>query len=257
MSDPGIAGVSNLSTRAAVFGTLVGSRALASVPNTRPVVAERVLGTLLERLLAGAYSPGVRLPAQRALAAELGVTMTALREALKRLQQMGLIEVRHGNAMWATDWRECGALDVLTHLLVRRDRPDPRVLGDILEARCYMLRELAGLAAARAGTERAARISELAAALAAAPDATTATLTDFAFFTEVARAAENIVFLLILNSIRSVYFERAELFPVVASHEQLAPMYVSLAGAIAAGEVETARGIAWDLACRQRERVGV
>jgi GntR family transcriptional repressor for pyruvate dehydrogenase complex len=230
---------------------------MTSVPNTRPLVAERVFATLLQRLLAGTYAPDQRLPPQRALAAELGVTMTALREALKRLEQMGMIEVRHGNAMSATRWRESGTLDVLAHLLVGVGGLDPGVLGDIMEARCYMLRELAGLAAARADPEQSARISELAAAVAAAPDAAAAALTDFEFFTEVARAAENVVFLLILNSIRSVYLERAELIPVTTDHQQLAPMYVVVAEAISGSEVETARTSAWELACAQRERVGV
>jgi GntR family transcriptional repressor for pyruvate dehydrogenase complex len=230
---------------------------MASVPNTRPLVAERVFAMLLQRLLSGTYAPDQRLPPQRALAAELGVTMTALREALKRLEQLGMIEVRHGNAMSATHWRESGTLDVLAHLLVGDDGIDPGVLGDIMEARCYMLRELAGLAAARTDAQQSARIFELAAAVTAAPDAAAAALTDFAFFTEVARAAENVVFLLILNSIRSVYLERAELIPVTREHQQLAPMYVALAQAIAAGETEAARDRAWELACAQRERVGV
>jgi DNA-binding FadR family transcriptional regulator len=140
---------------------------------------------------------------------------------------------------------------------VRGDGLDGRVLGDIMEARCYMLRELAGLAAARADAQRAAQISELAAALTAAPDAASAALIDFAFFTEIARSAENIVFLLIVNTIRSVYLEHAELIPVTADHQPLAPMYVSLARAISEGEVETARTVAWELATAQRARVGV
>lgn len=212
---------------------------------------------MLQRLLTGAYPAEERLPSQRALAAELGVTMTALREALKRVEQMGLIEVRHGNAMSATRWRESGTLDVLAHLVITGDGLDPGVLGDILEARCYMLRELAGLAAARADAERSARISELADAVASAPDDTAAALIDFAFFTEVARAAENVVFLLILNSIRSVCRERAELIPVTTDSRRLAPIYLTLARAIAERDVETARARAWELACAQRERVGV
>jgi DNA-binding FadR family transcriptional regulator len=126
-----------------------------------------------------------------------------------------------------------------------------------MEARCYMLRELAGLAAARADARQSAVISELAVAVAAAPDAAAAALTDFAFFTEVARAAENVVFLLILNSIRSVYLANADLIPVTTDHQQLAPMYLALAEAITSAEVEPARARAWELACAQRERVGV
>lgn len=215
-----------------------------------------MFGSLLEALLNEAYAPGTRLPPQRTLAVELGVTMTALREALKRLEQMGLIEVRQGDAMWVANWRERGGLDVLGHLLVRPDGLDAAVLGDVLEARSYMLRELAGLAAERVDGARAARIAELAAAVATSGDDAAAAPADFAFFTEVAYAADNVVFVLILNAIRSTYFAHAAQIPVTARHDELAPLYETLAGAIAGRDVEAARAAAWELASRQRERVG-
>src|SRR4051794_17324386 len=71
-------------------------------------VAGRVFSRLSEEILSGHYEPGEKLPPQRALAAELGVTMTALREALKRLEQLGLVDVRHGDAMRVADWRGRG-----------------------------------------------------------------------------------------------------------------------------------------------------
>src|SRR5437879_6418570 len=115
------------------------------------------------------------------MAADLGVTMTALREALKRLEQMGLIEVRHGDAMRVRDWRTHGGLDVIAHLLFSADAAvDANVLADVLEARTLMLRELAGLAARRSSDAQAARLGELAAALAAAPDDGAAQGIDFA-----------------------------------------------------------------------------
>ncbi len=215
-----------------------------------------MFGALLEALLNEVYAPGTRLPPQRTLAVELGVTMTALREALKRLEQMGLIEVRHGDAMWVANWRERGGLDVLGHLLVRPDGLDTAVLGDVLEARSHMLRELAGLAAERVDGARASRIADLAAAVVAAGDDAAAALADFAFFTEVAYAADNVVFVLILNAIRSTYFAHATEIPVTARHAELAPLYETLAAAIAGHDVEAARAAVWELAGRQRDRVG-
>jgi len=126
---------------------LLVSSATVSVPNT--LVSDRVFATLLEALLSGRYAPGEKLPTQRRLAADLGVTMSSVREALKRLEQMGLVDVRHGSAMRVRDWRRHGGLDVLTHLLFRGGGLDAGVLGAILEARALMLRELAGLAAER------------------------------------------------------------------------------------------------------------
>ena len=145
-----------------LFGTIWYG---AGVP-PRALVSDHVFRTLLEALLAGRYAPGEKLPTQRALAADLGVTMGSLREALKRLEQMGLIDVRHGDAMRVRDWREHGGLDVIAHLLFRSGGLDPGVLGDVLEARRLMLRELAALAALRASEEEQRRLRDLAGAFA-------------------------------------------------------------------------------------------
>jgi DNA-binding FadR family transcriptional regulator len=218
-------------------------------------VAQRLFATLLESLLAGHYAPGEKLPPQRTLAADLGVTMTALREALKRLEQMGLIEVRHGDAMRVRDWRAHGGLDVIAHLLLRSGGVDARVLRDVLEGRTLMLGEIAALAAERRSPDQAGRLLELARSLAAAPDEAAAQAIDFAFFTEVAQAAGNLVFVLILNSIRELYFRHAALVPVTARHDELAPLYARVAAAIDAGQAPAARAAAAELGTRQSQRV--
>jgi DNA-binding FadR family transcriptional regulator len=228
------------------YGLVVPARAL---------VSDHVFRTLLEALLAERYAPGEKLPTQRALAADLGVTMGSLREALKRLEQMGLIDVRHGDAMRVRDWREHGGLDVIAHLLFRSGGVDAGVLGDVLEARRLMLGELAALAAERRSTDQAERLRDLAAAFAAAPDAEAAQALDFAFVTELAQAANNLVFVLILNSIRALYFEHAAALPVTARPRDLAPSYAEAADAVAGRDAARARSVMAALAERQSRRV--
>jgi GntR family transcriptional regulator, transcriptional repressor for pyruvate dehydrogenase complex len=224
------------------------------VPNSR-LVADRVFAELLEAILGGRWAAGSRLPGQRALAAELGVTMTALREALKRLEQMGLVEVRHGAGMVVADVRERGTLDVLAPLLLRGGVVDRAVLGDVLEARTLMLVELAGLAAERRTDAQAARLAELAGGIARASDVAAAQEVDFAWVTELAHAADNLVFILILNAIRGVYFAHAEQMPVTTGHEHLAALYTAASAAIEAHDVETARNATRMLAQLQRAAV--
>ena len=225
-----------------------------SVPNT--LVSDRVFATLLESLLSGRYEAGEKLPTQRALARDIGVTMSSVREALKRLEQMGLVDVRHGSAMRVRDWREHGGLDVLTHLLFRGGTLDAGVLMAILEARALMLRELAGLAAQRRSPEQARRLQELAQRFAAAAEPHEAARVDFAFFTEVAQAAGNLVFELILNAIRELYFAQLDAIPVTARPAELAPLYGRVARAIERGDPARARTAAFALATQQTEQAG-
>jgi GntR family transcriptional repressor for pyruvate dehydrogenase complex len=219
------------------------------------LVSDQVFRALLEAVLDGRYAPGEKLPTQRALAADLDVTMSSLREALKRLEQMGLIEVRHGDAMRVRDWRAHGGLDVVAHLVLRSGAVDAAVLGDVLEARELMLRELAGLAAQRRDDAEAERLVELAATLAATDDPRAAQAVDFAFFHAVAEAARNVVFLLILNAIREAYFEHADRVPVTADPGALAPRYERLARAIERGDEGEAAATAYALAAQQTASV--
>lgn len=218
-------------------------------------MAQQVFGELLEAILGGRYAPGERLPGQRALAAQLGVTMTVVREALKRLEQMGLVEVRHGAGMVVADVRESGTLDVLAPLLLRDGTIDRAVLADVLEARTLMLTELAGLAAERRTEAQVQRLEDLARDIATAPDAAAAQEVDFAWVTELAHAAGNIVFLLILNAIRGVYFAHAEQLRVTDGHQELAGLYAAAAAAIRARDPETARTAVRMLALVQREAI--
>jgi DNA-binding FadR family transcriptional regulator len=225
------------------------------MPPARALVSDQVFRSLLEAVLAGRYVPGEKLPTQRALAADLGVTMGSLREALKRLEQMGLIEARQGDAMRVRDWREHGGLDVIAHLLFRSGGLDPGVLADVLEARGLMLGELAALAAERRDEVQAERLIELARELAAAPDVPAAQRIDFAFFTELAQAAGNLVFVLILNSIRALYFAHADRLPITEGHTELAPLYAQAAEAVQEQHPSAAREAVAELAARQRTRV--
>ena len=219
------------------------------------LVSDRVFTQLLEAVLSGRYPVGEKLPRQRALAAELGVTMSSLREALKRLEQMGIVEVRHGDAMRVRDWRERGGLDIVPYLLFRSGRVDARLLSDVFEARGLMLRDLAELAARRGAGPAADRLVELADALAAGPDAAEAPALDFEFFAELTSLGGNLIFVLILNSIRAFYFENAAALPITTRMEELGPLYARAARAVSDGDPETARDAVAELAGRQRERV--
>jgi len=200
---------------------------------TRSLVSDQVFRSLCDGIVSGVYAPGEKLPTQRALAADLGVNMASVREAVKRLEQLGLVEVRHGDAMRVRDWRAEGGLDVVVHLLFAAGRLDRSILAAVLEARRLMLVEAARLAAGRRTEAEAGRLAELAGRIAVEQDPGAAQLLDLAFMTELVEASGNVVFVLILNTVRRIYLDHASLFgAVVADHRELAPLYRRAATAI-------------------------
>ena len=68
-------------------------------PNNRSL-AGRIVDTLRDMVESGKLTPGEQLPPERELAVQLGVSRTALREALHTLAALGLVEARHGRGVF-------------------------------------------------------------------------------------------------------------------------------------------------------------
>jgi DNA-binding FadR family transcriptional regulator len=219
--------------------------------------SDRVFGVLCESIVSGRYAPGEKLPTQRALAADLGVNIGPVREAVKRLEQLRLVDVRHGDAMRVADWRATSGLEAAAPLLFRPDGFDPQALAALMEARRVMLAQSARLAAGRRTEEQAAELERLATRIGESnADEAAVQALDFAFFAELIEAAGNLVFSLVMNSIKHVYLENAGLFSaLVADPEQLAPLYRRAARAVSAGSAARAERAVEELAALQEERV--
>jgi DNA-binding FadR family transcriptional regulator len=229
---------------------------VATAAVERALVSDQVFRILCEGILSGRYAAAELLPTQRTLAADLGVNMASVREAVKRLEQLRLVESRQGEGMRVRDWKAHGGLDVLGHLVLGPRGLDRDTLGAVLEARRVMLVEAARLAAGRRSDEQAKRLVEIAARIASAGDAGAAQPLDFAFFSELVEAAGNVVFSLITNSIREVYFQNSATFsPLVADHAAIAPLYRRAALAVRAGDGARAAGAVRRLAETQEARL--
>jgi DNA-binding FadR family transcriptional regulator len=126
-----------------------------------------------------------------------------------------------------------------------------------MEARRVMLSQSARFAAERRSDQQAAELERLAARIVdAADDADTVQALDFAFFAELIDAAGNLVFSLVMNSIRHLYLENARLFAgLVEDPEELAPLYARAARAVQGGNAARAARAVEELTKLQEERV--
>jgi GntR family transcriptional repressor for pyruvate dehydrogenase complex len=125
------------------------------VEQLRPVTRPRLYEVIVEQLCAymadNEMTPGDRLPAERDLAANLGVSRASLSQALVALEVQGVLSVRHGDgAILVRRPTEERAIKAL------REHADR--IPDIIEAREALEVKLAGLAAARRTDEEMAAI---------------------------------------------------------------------------------------------------
>lgn len=97
----------------------------------REALPEQIVRQLVSLVKSGDLRPGDRLPAERTLADELGVGRPTLREALRALQLLGILDIRHGGGVFVAELQPDTLLGPL-HLYLSLDRHS---LSTILEAR--------------------------------------------------------------------------------------------------------------------------
>lgn len=106
----------------------------------------KVFAFVREQLLAGEIKAGDRLLPERELAARLGVSRPVIREVLRALAAIGVIEIRHGfgSVVRQPDFAELG--DLFTMMLAQQ----AEVVEDVIEARIAIERQAIRLACSRA-----------------------------------------------------------------------------------------------------------
>lgn len=214
-------------------------------PVVRRSVPDEVFDQVLAEVVDGEIPVGDPLPSERRLAEVLGVSRPAVREALQRMAQTGLLHVRQGGATTVRDYKRHAGLDLLARLLVRHGELDTAVARSILEARLAVGPSVAALAAARGGPALAAMLTETTDRLAATDDDVQRQVHALEFWDQVVDAADSIVFRLMFNSLRAAYEPALEaLAPVMAEEVGQTDAYRLLTAAIGAGDPDVARAAA-------------
>jgi GntR family transcriptional repressor for pyruvate dehydrogenase complex len=158
---------------------------------------------LRRAILDGTYGPDAALPSERQLSDELGASRHAVREALKRLQQAGLVAISQGGATRVRDWRHHGGLDLLLALGSDGELPPEELglVGAMFEMRASVGADAARLAARRATEAERAELVALAAKLAGLDDLAARTAVYDVFWDTIITASRNLAYRLTLNTL--------------------------------------------------------
>ena len=131
----------------------------------RASLSDGIAATLRDEILRGQYRPGERLPSERDLALRFSTGRGPVREALKKLEQLGIASIQHGGAR-VVAIEEC-TLDVLGPLLDLDEVPDAALIDQVLQMVGQLVRVAADTAVRKATPEQLSEIKLRAAELVA------------------------------------------------------------------------------------------
>jgi GntR family transcriptional repressor for pyruvate dehydrogenase complex len=160
----------------------------------------------MERVLDGTLPPGARLPAERTLAEQFGVSRTVIREAMRALVTRGLLETRGGSGTYVSDHDPTSAAGAMSPLSRMQQNAAPMPYVMVHEVRVVLETEAAGLAARRAERQDVAAMEREIAVLrqaAADTDGAAASTADAAFHLALATATHNEMFPVLAQLIAS------------------------------------------------------
>jgi GntR family transcriptional repressor for pyruvate dehydrogenase complex len=215
-------------------------------PVEKQRVAEEIAEQLRSLILNGQYPPGSKLPPERELSKRLRVNRASLREALKKLEHLGLVRIRQGDGTRVQDFMQTGGIELVQHLLpLSNGRPE--LIRDLLEFRRIFGRELARLTAARATKDKdgLARLRAIADKADRTAGAAELFDLDFDFYVVLGALCGNQVMLLLLNTVRDGVRNFTPLLAnLTAPLELVRKHHRDLIGAIERGDVAGAARIA-------------
>ncbi|WP_166905124.1 FadR/GntR family transcriptional regulator [Mycobacterium sp. DL440] len=221
---------------------------MALQPVNRRSVPEDVFEQIVAEVLSGQMQPGESLPSERRLAEVLGVSRPAIREAIKRLTEAGLVEVRQGDSTTVRDFRRHAGLDLLPRLLLRAGELDVSVVRSILETRLHNGPRVAELAAERAPSEVVTQLSRTVDALAAESDPVEQQRHALTFWDLIVDGADSIAFRLMYNTLRQTYEPALPALATMMAAEVGRPdAYRRIVAAIEAGDPAASGHAAQDL----------
>ncbi|MEB3051530.1 GntR family transcriptional regulator [Mycolicibacter sp. MYC123] len=231
-------------------------------PIARTAVSDTIFGRLVEEILTGRLPAGEPLPSERELSLTLQVNRHAVREALKRLQQAGLVRISHGGKTRVLNWRTSAGLDALTGLAAAGVIPTQQIIGDVAVMRRSIAADAARLCARGASPEQRAAITTAAAAYPASGELELVLEADLTFWIAVIDGSGNIAYRLALNTLTAAFEDmgREAIYALGAAEFADRSAHLDLAAAIAAADEDTAYRLAEELltrfvnACQNWER---
>lgn len=185
-------------------------------PVKKRSISAEITSQILEQILGGHIEPGQKLPPERELAVQFNTNRNTLREAIRNLQTLNVVEARQGDGLLVQDYTQTGEINLLPHYIRHGSQLDRRVqvLEDMLQLRRIMLAEVCGQLGERASAEELEHLRTLVRLQEGQRDEPEKLVrTDLEISTGMVTASGSLAFKWIFNTMAKLYAEIAFQFP--------------------------------------------
>jgi GntR family transcriptional repressor for pyruvate dehydrogenase complex len=216
----------------------------------RLTVVADAIAQIKQMIVDGRLQPGERLPAERSLADQLGLSRPTVREAIRGLVTMNILETRHGSGTYVSS---LDLDDLLRPMQFVIGLSGGQTLGDLFEVRLMLEPEAARLAAQRATDEE---ISALVQCVEHGAECSREELLDHdvELHRLIAEACHNPLLVSMLGSISALGYEsRAMTVQIPGVVERTLSEHASIVDAIAAGASDRAHAAMLEHVARVRD----
>ncbi len=212
-----------------------------------PTVSKEITTKLIRRITGEIYPFGSKLPTERELAQEFHVTRHVIREALKRLEAIGLVRIRHGSGIYVENLQLTAGIEVFNVLLMGEDDTvNLEFLRDVIEFRDQIIRLVVQLAARRRTDAERDEMKRLVHKRRLSIDnPSTLDEVSAALYRLIAQASHNQIFVLMFNTMERIIARLRWQFDVpVFGLEQTQEALEKIVDAIAQENAEKAAALA-------------
>ncbi|HVN71156.1 MAG TPA: FadR/GntR family transcriptional regulator [Desulfomonilia bacterium] len=175
---------------------------------TRNRLYEKIASLLLKKIIKSEMQVGEKLPTERNLALHFQVNRSTVREALKKLESLDVIEIRHGDGVYVKNYLESPSLELINAVFYLDNTLDTDILMTLLEVRRILVPEMAFIAAQNRSEEHLKKLEEI---VFHSPDMPVL-IRDMKVHHTIALASGNILYLILLNFFNGFFVDFGHLY---------------------------------------------
>jgi len=205
-------------------------------------LSDEVASQIINRIINGALVPGEKLPPEREVSEKMNVNRHTLREALRKLESLGLLSVRQGDGIYIKDYRESGNLEILKHILTQKKDKTFSVFKDILEMRRIISPEMAEKAALNRTETDIEQLQEILLS------AKSLIEKDLLIHQTIARAGNNLLYIFILNFFNDIFKDFGQIYFSIEENKKVTTKFHNdISKAVISGDAKSSRKIMHDV----------